>query len=187
MPKKSKNQIHTNVQRISRLHFLYVVALALQLVIFDVWHVTTLEASMRRWIAIASLLVVTAIVWLSTKLGRTQNPTPYKWMLGLLLLADIVLASLFIFWERGMASVYVLLYAVPIIASAALLSRSVILVTSLVCAAAYFATTYSYFVVHFNEGYKSQLYGTLLLWTIIFIVLGQMLWSIVRSKKSIGK
>ena len=185
MPSKSKVYLHTSVLRVSRLHFLYVLALSAQLVIFDIWHVTTLEATMQRWIAIGVLLAITAVVWGVVRSSKLTSPVMYRWLTVLLVAADIALAACYVYWDRGMASTYAGLFIIPILTASAMMSRAALVATACVCIGAYFAATYSYFVIHFNEGYKSQLYGTLFFWALIYLLVAFIGWSMIKAKRAI--
>jgi hypothetical protein len=185
MPQQKKSHtspLRKNVLNVSHVHFLYVLALAVQIIIYDSWKVLTPEAVMGRWIVTASLFVFTTVVWYLAK-SKPLSATAYRNLVILLVLADIFVASYAVYTQRGMASRGVFLYAIPIITSAVLLSRSAILAATALCVAAYTTTAISYFVLNFNEGYKVELYGEVGFYSIMMLVAGLLLWAIVRSKR----
>jgi len=162
---------------------LYVVALIAQILIYDAWNLVTPQAIMQRWIATMILLAVTGLVWYLSKAKVTGN-TAYKLQIFALILTDIAVASFSVYTQRGMASRAVALYAIPIIVSAVLLTRIALFATAVLCVAAYLATTVSYFVLNFNEGYKIELYGEVGFYCISFLILASLLWIIIRSRKN---
>jgi hypothetical protein len=98
----------------------------------------------------------------------------------LLILADIGFAATNIYWERGMASRSVVLFAVPIITAATLRSRSILLAAAALSMVAYTTAAVRYFYQHYGEGYRVELWGNLLLYSAIFFVLGWLLMVIIR-------
>lgn len=181
--KKSQKQswLHSNVVKVARLNFLYVLLLAAQTVIYDAWKLIAPEAVLNRWIATAGLLSVTVIVWYLAK-NKITSTNAYKLLIFALIFADIAIASFNVYSQRGMASRAVLLYVVPILISATLLSRSALFATATLCVAAYTSTAISYFVLNFNEGYKIELYGEVGFYSVLFFILAGILWTAVRKK-----
>ncbi len=174
--------LHTNVLRLSRVHFVYVFVFALQTVVYDAWKLVEDKAVMNRWIMTAILATVTAMVWYLAH-NTIKTTLGYKFLVFALIITDIAAATFNVYTQRGMASRAVMLYAIPIAVSAVLLSRVALFATATICAASYIATAYAYFVLNFNEGYKIELYGEVGFYTAIFFVLASLLWVVVRSKR----
>lgn len=181
--KKYTSEIRVATRRVARVHFLYIFALAIQLIIFDSGQLITPKMVMRRWFAIGGLTLVTTIVWYIAK-NRSGQPSTFKKLIFGLILSDIAFASYYVYISRGMASKAVLLYAIPILVASVLERRSALLATAVLCMTAYIATCISYFVVYFNEGYKLELYGEIGFYCVIFIVLAAINWSFIRRKSS---
>lgn len=181
MKNKTTSWLHTNVLRLSRLHFVYVLILIVQIWVYDAWHLIPPEAVMQRWIITSVLLAVTAVVWYLAHRNTRSNET-YRFMIYALILADIAVASFSVYTQRGMASRAVALYAIPLVVSAVLLSRAAVLATAALCAASYTTAAIMYFVLHFNEGYKIELYGETTFYAAIFFLIALMLWAVMRSK-----
>ncbi len=179
---KTTSWLHANVIRLSNVHFVYAFIFAVQTVIYDAWNLVTPTAVMNRWIMTAILLAVTVSVWYLAH-GSVKSTWAFTSLVWLLITVDVVAASFNVYTQRGMASRAVMLYAVPIVVSAILLSRAALFTAATLSAAAYVATAVSYFVLNFNEGYKIELYGEVGFYTVIFFVLAAMLWIVVRSKK----
>ena len=174
--------LHARVRRLSSVHFLYVVAIIGQIIIFDSGKLIPPEVVLQRWAATALFTLVIALVWYASY-NKSPSDATSKKLLASLVVADIVMASVNVYTQRGMASRAVMLYAIPIVVAAAINRRSAILASAIISAAAYLATCVAYFVLHFNEGYKLELYGEAGFYAALFIVLGLTLWSIVKPKQ----
>jgi len=185
--KKSKvSWLRINIVRLSRIHFLYVLLFIAQILVYDAWNLIAPTAVMQRWIVVGGMLIVTTAVWFLAH-NRTQNTTVYRALVGVLLLQDIGVASFFVYSERGMASRAVMLYAVPIIISAVLKNSRAVFATAVFCSATYVATTVSYFVLNFNEGYKIELYGEVIFYCVTFLLLSLLLSVIIRSRQNASR
>ncbi len=180
--KQQKNWLRSRVVKISAIHFAFVFAYIGQIIIYDAWKLITPEVVLERWLIAAMLLIVNTAVWY---LARSKETTTgvYKGLAFALITADILMASTNVYIQRGMASRAVALYAIPIIVSAALLSRVALLSTAVLCIAAYTTTAVAYFVLNFNEGYKVELYGEVITYCIYFLLLASLLWAVVRHPK----
>ncbi len=178
-----KSWLRSNVTRVARFHFVYVVVLAAQILIYDAWNLVAPEAVMRRWLITALLLTVTAVVWYLAK-SKVNSTLAHKALVFALILTDIAVASVSVYTQRGMASRAVMLYTIPIIVSTVLLTRSALFATAALCIAAYLATTVSYFVLNFNEGYKIELYGEVGFYCAVFLIVAALLWVVIRSKRN---
>lgn len=179
--KNNNSWLHAGVLRVSRAHFLYVLILVVQIWTYDAWHLIPPEAVMQRWMITALLLSVTAVVWYLAHSPKRSN-TAYRWMVYALILTDIAVASLSVYTQRGMASRAVMLYAIPLVVSALLLSRAAVFATAAICAASYTTAAVMYFVLHFNEGYKIELYGETSFYSAILFLLAILLWAVYKSK-----
>ena len=90
-PYKS-SEILSLTRKIASIHFLYVLALAVQIIVFDAGKLINPETVLQRWIATGLLLVVTTFVWYISR-NRSGNPATSKKLIGILILADIAMAS----------------------------------------------------------------------------------------------
>src|SRR5690606_18306207 len=99
-----------------------------------------------------------------------------------LVLADIIFVTYMVYIDRGMASLVVALYALPIVSSAAMLNRSAIYGTAALCTTVYVAACTRYFYVNFNEGYRLELYTVLGLYSAGFFALAALIWTVVKAK-----
>lgn len=178
-----KVSIQKQIIQLTHIHFLYVLAFALWVIVYDASQLISPEATLERWELAGGLLVVTTAIWY---LARTKEGSRafQKSLVGALVAADILFASILVYGDRGMASLGVVLYFVPIATSAALLSRSATLATASLCVAAYALACMKYFVDFFNEGYKAQLYSTIGFYGAMFFVVALLLVVVVRQKTS---
>jgi hypothetical protein len=160
-------------------HFIFALGYAVQVMVYDASKVITPQLTWWSWLAVGGLAVVTAFVWY---LAHNQNNdiATYKRLAFLLAIADIGFASFNVYYSRGMASPATILYALAIGTTAILLSRAAIFATAILSAVAYAATLVTYFTLNFNEGYKAQLYGTIIFYSFSFIVLAGLLSVLVR-------
>lgn len=183
MKQKNQNTVHDSrdVVQVARLHLIYVLAIVVQIIMYDVWKLLTPQSVMQRWLVAAALLIVTTIVWVIAK-SKPRTLGTYQLLVSSLVVIDIFVASFAVYTQRGMASRAVFLYIAPIVVSAVLRSRSAILAATALCVAAYTSVAISYFVLNFNEGYKIELYGEVGFYTIMLLILGLLVWVIARPQ-----
>lgn len=175
--------LRTNTVRVSRIHFIYILLFAAQILVYDAWNLIAPISVMQRWIVTAAMLITTTAVWFLAH-SRIRSTNIYKTLFGILLLQDVAVASFSVYSQRGMASRAVMLYAVPIIISTVLRNSRAVFATAAFCIAAYVTTTVSYFVLNFNEGYKIELYGEISFYCITFLLLAMLLSVIIRSRQN---
>lgn len=170
--------------RASRLHFGYVAAYMLAIVMFDSWNLITHEAVAQRWTAAGALMVVTTAVWLLSRL-KLASSVPYYTAMATLVLSDILFAGFNVYTQRGMASKAVMLFLVAIVTAALLQSRSAILATASVCVAAYSIVAVRYFHLNYGEGFRVELYGEVFFSSAVFFVVAGLLVAFlnVRAKQ----
>ncbi len=182
MVKKTQSNLKTSLNKVTKVHFAYAALLALQVIIYDAAKLITPEAVLKRWQVIAGLLAVTTIVWYLAK-ARMAHDLGLKILTSTLVLADIGIASLYVYEQRGMASRAVLLYLVAIATVAILKSKSALFATAALCVAAYTTTAVTYFVVNFNEGYKVELYGEISFYSASFFIIAALIWAAIRPSQ----
>lgn len=180
--KQAVNNTRHLLLRITRVHFLYVAAYALSIILFDSWNLLTHEAALQRWTAVGALLVVNTIIWYLCK-SKINNEMLYKVLLVVLLVCDIIFAAMNVYWQRGMASKSVVLFFVPIVSASLVKSRSLLLATASLSTVAYMIACIQYFYTFFNEGFRVELYGEIALYSLLFFVLAGLLMINFRSAK----
>lgn len=174
--------LRVGVLRLSRIHFLFAAALGAQIILYDAGKLITPDVVLQRWAVTILFLVGVTVVWY---LAHSQNASSnfYSRLVFLLIALDIAVAAFSVYNQRGMDSRGVLLFAIPIIVSAVLLNRVALFATATICIATYGAAAISYFVLHFNEGYKLELYGEVGFYSALFLVLAGLLAVVIRFKE----
>lgn len=164
-----------------RIHFGFVLAYALSIVVFDTWNLITHEGIMQRWTLIGVVFIVNVVAWYLAR-NSVRSQIYYKLLVMALVVTDTVFASVNVSWERGMASRYVALYAVPIALAAVLRSRRAMLTSASLCMAGYVMTTTKYFYQNYGEGLKVELYGVAFFFSALFFVVAALI-SVSFSQK----
>lgn len=171
---KDQNFRHT-VLRITRVHFVYIAIYMLAIIIFDSWNLIAHEAVLQRWTAAGALLIVNTIVWYMCR-AKLKNENVYRVLLMVLLACDILFAAVNVFWQRGMASKGVMMFAIPVISAGLVRSRSLLLATTTVASAAYSIAAVRYFYENYGQGFKVELYGEVFLYSaMLFVIAGLMM------------
>lgn len=181
MKQKHPHWLKNGVVRAAKLHFLIILAYVGQIIAYDASKLITPEVVLQRWYAAAALTAVASVVWYLAR-SKVNNISTYKFLAWTLILADIAFATFNVYTQRGMASRAVVLYLIPIIISAILVSRVALLVTAVLCVAAYTTASLAYFINYFNEGYKIELYGEIFFYSAIFLAASLALWAVIRNK-----
>ena len=178
----SIDHLRTSTLRVSRFHFAYAILFFAQTIAYHASKVITPELLLKRWVAGASLLAVTALVWLIAK-HRSTAATGYQLAIGALIIADIAFAAFNVYTQRGYASKSVLLFVIPVIVATTLVSRSALAVTAILAVAVYSTTAISYFVLNFNEGYMAELYGEIGFYSALLLASAGLLWTTIHKHK----
>lgn len=176
---KNNSSLHARLRRLSNVHLAYCLAVAGQIIVFDAGKLIPPEVVLQRWVAVSVFSIVVASVWYAVR-NRTNQESTLKELIAILIAADIALASVAVYTQRGMASRAVALYAFPIIAAAAINRRSALIASAICSIAAYIATSVAYFVLHFNEGYKLELYGETGFYSVCLLIFAFALWAVVK-------
>jgi hypothetical protein len=185
MAKKSTQAadwLQTTAVRLTRVHFVYVAFYLLSVVIFDTWNLYTHEATSQLWTAGGVLLGIVALLWFCARL-KFSNYWIYIAIIMALIVADIVFASYLVWWQRGLYSKAIMLYTVPIITAASTRSRSILLTTTTVSAAAYSTVSVRYFFQNYGMGYRVELWGTVGFFSAMLFVLALLLMVIIQPTK----
>lgn len=180
---KKNHSHHIGTLRAARAHFVFVAAFAASIIVYDASNLMTPDAVLKRWKYCLVLLTISTVVWFLARSKRNSLGLQ-KVFLGALVITDIIIASMLVYADRGMASVAVALYALPIATAALTFSRSAILASASLSTAAYAFASIKYFVDFFNEGYRVQLYGTIGFYSATFFILALLLIAVVQEKTS---
>lgn len=162
------------VLRISRVHFLYILAYMLSIIVLDSWNIISHESVAQRWTAAGALMVVNTIVWYLCR-AKLSNKMFYKVLLIVLLACDILFAAINVYWTRGMASKSVFLFVIPIVSAGLSRSRSLLAATATISAVAYSMAAVRYFYENYGQGVRTELYGEIVFYSMCFFVLTGLL------------
>lgn len=177
----TNNWLQKNIIRLCRVHFVLVGGYAAYIIASDATNLITPQVVLQRWTLLAILLAGLSIIWHLAR-HKSKNTNFYRLLVYILITLDIALATFSIYTQRGMASRAVILFALPIIVSSVLLSRSALFMTASLSAAAYVLAAVKYFVDFFNEGYKAELYIEVGFYCVIFFVLANILSNFIKLK-----
>ena len=155
--------------RVSRINFFFIALYAASIIVFDSGNLITREAVGQRWYFVVVLLIINTKVWYLAR--RVNSALLQKILVWILILTELVFAGFMTYWERGMASMSTLLFALPVVTSGILLSRTATLATSVFALATYSLAAMKYFNDFFNEGYRLQLYGQIAFYGGVFLVI----------------
>lgn len=180
-PQDLTQHLHTSAVRVARFHMLFVALYTVQTVVFHASKVITPEVVLWRWQAAGALFVVTVGAWLAAK-NRHLSAGAYRFIIGAIIVADIAFAAFNVYIQRGYASKSVLLFIIPIVVAAVLVNRTALFATALLAIAVYTTTVISYFVLNFNEGYMSEMYGEIILYSGIFLLTAGLLWTTMHKR-----
>jgi uncharacterized membrane protein YgdD (TMEM256/DUF423 family) len=154
-------ELQLALTRATRTIFFFIAIFMLSIVVFDSGNLITRESIIDRWTLVTVLLVVNTFVWF----GASQ-----KWPLAtrklpvtLLSLTLLLFAGFMTYWERGMASTSTILYALPILVIAIAKNRHALQATAILAVGTYAFASVKYFNDFFNEGYRIQLWGSIIL------------------------
>ena len=173
------NWLQTTAVRLTRVHFLYVAFYFVSIVIFDSSNLYSHQAIAELWTGGGVLLGAVAFIWLIARL-KVTNYWFYVFVVVALIATDITFASYLVWWQRGLYSKSVVLYTVPIISAAALRSRSLLLTTTAISAAAYSTISVRYFFDNYGLGYRVELWGTIGFFSAMMFVLALLLMVVIK-------
>ena len=156
--------------------------ITIQTIVYDAWKLLTPEAIMDRWFSAAILLLITGFIWYFVK-TKSNSVISYKSLLLALIMTDLALASFYAYNTRGMASRAVILFVLPILISALSRSKRAVITTALLATIIYAVTSFAYFTLNFNEGYKVELYGEVGFYSAILMIIAWLTAAVLNIKK----
>lgn len=177
------NGLRPGTSRVARWHLMLVLAYSFQIIAFDSGHLITADIVLMRWIAACVLLAVSALTWFIAR-SRLAKPETDRFVVWMLILVDIGFAAFNIYIQRGMASRGVILYVIPMCLATVLRSQSALITTALLSIASYMTAVVAYFALHFNEGYKLEIYGESSFYVAVLLIIAAMLWSVIRASNN---
>lgn len=160
---KTSDSVKLSITRATRTIYFFIAFFIISIVIFDSWNLLTREAIIDRWTIATMLLIINTFVWFGV--SQKWPLSVMKLPIGLLAGALVVFAGFMTYWERGMASTSTIMYALPILVIAMAKDRHALIATAVLSAGTYSLASVKYFNDFFNEGYRIQLWGTIVLVT----------------------
>lgn len=163
MKKTNKDQIiqSLDLTRVTRTVYFFIALYMLSIVIFDSGNLITREAIVDRWTAATILLVINTFVWVVA--SQKASVSTRFIAVCILCVGLTIFAGLTTYWERGMASTSTIFYVLPLLVIATLKNRHAIIGTAILTIGAYAFASVRYFNDFFNEGYRIQLWGSILI------------------------
>jgi len=159
LKQKSEN---ISLTRTTRTLYFFIGFFALSIVIFDSGNLITKEAVVDRWSLLSMLFVANTVAWFIGSEPSKNNRALLTYMLSLSLIA---FAGFMTYWERGMASSSTIFYILPILVIANLKNRHAVMTVASLCVGTYAFSAVKYFNDYFNEGYRVQLWGNIVLYS----------------------
>lgn len=157
-----------SLTRVTRTVYFILAVYGLSIVIFDAGNLIVRDSIINRWLLLTFVLSINTLAWYVAAAGKNTLIPPALVTL-LLTLSLLILAGLNTYWERGMASTSTLLYILPLLTVATLKNRHALLAVAVLTAGTYTFAAVKYFNDFFNEGYRVQLWGNVVLYSgIIF-------------------
>jgi hypothetical protein len=177
-----KESLQLNSLQVSRVHFAMVAAFIVSTIAADAWNLIPPGSVLQRWTLISIVTMINAVIWYGAR-NQTRSEFYYKALIYTQIIVDIVMVSLLVYSQRGVDSLAVALYAVPIITASTLLLPSALYATATLSASAYAITAIRYQFLHPGEAYKIELYAELFFYGAVFFVMAALLSIMIRSKK----
>lgn len=160
MIKKQKTE-NISLTRVTRTLYFFIGFFAISIVIFDSGNLITREAVIDRWSLLSGLFIANTIAWFIGSKPSKNNKSILTYMLSISLVA---FAGFMTYWERGMASSSTIFYVLPLLVIATLKNRHALMAVAGLSAGAYAFSAVKYFNDYFNEGYRVQLWGNIVLY-----------------------
>ncbi len=159
--KKSAENLQLSITRVTRTIYFFIALYMFSIIVFDSGNLITKESIVERWAIASILLIINTFVWF---IAVQKIPLTSKALaVYLLTIILVIFAGLNTYWERGMASTTTIFYALPILVIATLKNRHALIATAVLSIGTYAFASVKYFNDYFNEGYRVQLWGSILL------------------------
>lgn len=168
--------------KVANINFLFILAYSLNIIIIDSWNLITPEAVSQRWIAVAALAAMNTFLWYAAR-EKSSSTFYYKMLLFAHVISTTIFAAFNVFVQRGIASRAVALFIVPIVIATAFRTKRALLATTAFCAAGYAIAVTQYAFNHPGEGYKVELYGELVFYSMLFFIIVGFFAVITRAQE----
>lgn len=158
----SGKEYSLSITRATRTIYFFLALYSVSIIVFDAGNLLTREIIIERWTLATMVLVINTLVWYAA--ARKKQDMHIQFYLTVLLAAALLgFAGYMTYLERGMASTSTILYALPLLVIALNKNRHALLAITVLSVGTYAYAAVRYFNEFFNEGYRIQLWGTILL------------------------
>lgn len=174
--------LQTSLIRLCKIHLILTGIYGIYIAASNATNLVIPQVIQQRLIAGVLLAIGVGLVW---NFARGKNSASYyRRLVYVLILLDIAFAAFSIYTQRGMASRGVMLFGLPIVVSAILLSNKALYVTAALCMGVYSMAATKYFLDYFNEGYRAELIIEVGFYCAVFIILASILSILVNREKA---
>lgn len=174
--------LQVSTVRIARLQYLFILLYIAVTIASDAWHLIPGGVVLGRWELLAAMLAINTVIWYVAR-SKVKSELYYRLLIYGQIIMSIGFAAITVHVQRGIASRGVALFAIPIIISATLLTRSALYATAFLCSSAYMFVTIQYQFIHPGEAYKVELYAETALYCLVFLILAGLLNIVIKSKQ----
>lgn len=176
-------RLQLSTLRVTKLGFLFIAMYAVSTLIYKLWKLMTPDILLQRWtITLITLGIIGTLWWFS----RTRNLSPayYKGLILLQIFMYLGIAAYSIYTERGMASNSIILFTIPLVIVALEYSGKALMAITALSILVYSSTAMKYFKDFPSEGYKVELYGGIVFYASVLLIISGMLWVLMRSRNT---
>jgi hypothetical protein len=182
---ESENRAYVT-KKIALVHAGFAGLLVASAALYEASNLMTPDAIRERWI-FAILMAITSVVVFILARVRIETTGYYSALIWTLILLDIFIAGSFVYSQRGMASLAVALFSIPIVTAALLKNWKSILLATALSIGVYVNAAIRYFNDNPSEGYKVELYGEIAFYSIVYLLVFTLLSIVIVFNKKDSK
>lgn len=183
MPLVSRQQkLPRILDQLNLIALFYVIFSGIFLGIYHAWKIQTPSVLYYQWVAFGMLSLVLFATFVLSK--RKGSDNYYYLLIAVQILTYITYISYIVYTQRGMASSAIILYIIPILIAAVTRASWVVFGTAILSATAYCLSAIKYFKDFPSEGYKAELYGQMLFYFLILLLVARLIHVVLAQKNS---
>ncbi len=182
MPLVSKQQKLPGL--LNQLNLVSIGFMALFIVYLGIgqaWRLQPPDIIRNQWIAVT----ITTFIFLLI-LGLSQKRKASTGYYYLLVFSQITtylgFISYVIYAQRGMASAAVILYTIPVLVAAVTKASWAVISTAFLAGTSYCLAAFKYFSDYPSEGYKAELYGQMIFYFCVLLLLSRLVHVLLSEK-----
>jgi hypothetical protein len=169
-----------SLTRITRTLYIFIGFFAISIIIFDSGNLITRESVVDRWSLLSALFIANTVAWFVGSKPSKKSKSLLTYMLSISLIA---FAGFMTYWERGMASSSTIFYILPLLVIGTLKDRHALMAVAGLSGGTYAFSAVKYFNDFFNEGYRVQLWGNIVIYTGTILVSAWLLLIVLGLRK----